>query len=156
MNLTVQQKYIIGGVVVVGLIGYGWWYLRKPAAQLATTQPLGSLPGAGVPAGGVPGSGVPGASVPGGGLPGGSVPGGGLPGGGPGGSVPGGSVPGGSTGLPGYPFVTNQPRVTTYIPTMAYSMPGPSAGPQGQAQTVVNGWPQWTGFPGPQRVTIVG
>jgi hypothetical protein len=50
MDLTTNQKYAIGGVIVVGLIGFAWWYGKKSSAVAA----LGPAPagGPGLPSAG--------------------------------------------------------------------------------------------------------
>ena len=39
MKLTLQQKYMIGGGVLLALIGYAWWSNKQKTTALAATTP---------------------------------------------------------------------------------------------------------------------
>ena len=105
MKLSIQQKYMIGGGILVALIGYAWWSHHKTSAVLATS--LGPSP---LPAGTTPPAGT-------------------VPGAGPG--APPGMVPGAPPTTPGtLPLSTQQRPVTmTYVTPMATQPPMPFVGP---------------------------
>jgi hypothetical protein len=121
MNITTQQKYIIGGVILVGLIGYAWWSHKQATALVATPTPSPLPAGTTPPAGTVPGAG-------------GAVPG----------AAPPGTVPGGAPTTPiGTP--ANVPAAPpTFTRTMTYAAPMAMSPPPGSGQTVVNGRLYWT------------